>query len=349
MANEEHLAKLSEGVKAWNQWRSDNPDTRPYLDNADLAGVHLLRVNLADANLSKAILSNAILANAILADANLSRARIARAYLGGANLFRANLTGANLFEADLSGTNLGSVDFRGANLLSANLTGADLSEANLNRVDFGGADLRRVDLSGANLELARLVDVRMGNCTLTGAKLWQAQTEGWDIRGAKCEYAFWDRKGHERTDYAEGEFERLHASKARLEIEYKNGLDPAEFVTLPFLIRYLETQHEGCVLRLKGVGDAPGGGAKATVVIEEPGVDDVDTLLKDLEREVGELRKVTQQAIDVRNLATDLLPEYQGVFCKRPVTLQQFITVNIGDATKVNVGNLETDFDRDDS
>ena len=28
MANPEHLAKLEEGVEAWNKWREENPDIR---------------------------------------------------------------------------------------------------------------------------------------------------------------------------------------------------------------------------------------------------------------------------------------------------------------------------------
>ena len=39
MANPEHLAKLKEGVEAWNQWRRDFPDVRPFLNGADLRGV----------------------------------------------------------------------------------------------------------------------------------------------------------------------------------------------------------------------------------------------------------------------------------------------------------------------
>ncbi|MGA2411123.1 MAG: hypothetical protein ABSG46_12140 [Candidatus Binataceae bacterium] len=29
MANPEHLAKLKEGVEAWNQWREENPEILP--------------------------------------------------------------------------------------------------------------------------------------------------------------------------------------------------------------------------------------------------------------------------------------------------------------------------------
>lgn len=30
MANPEHLAILKQGVKAWNRWRSENPDLSPF-------------------------------------------------------------------------------------------------------------------------------------------------------------------------------------------------------------------------------------------------------------------------------------------------------------------------------
>jgi hypothetical protein len=39
MANPEHLAKLKEGVEAWNRWRKEFPDVRPFLNGADLRGV----------------------------------------------------------------------------------------------------------------------------------------------------------------------------------------------------------------------------------------------------------------------------------------------------------------------
>jgi hypothetical protein len=36
MANEEHLARLKEGVEAWKQWREANRDIRPDLTGANL-------------------------------------------------------------------------------------------------------------------------------------------------------------------------------------------------------------------------------------------------------------------------------------------------------------------------
>ena len=60
MANPEHLAKLEEGVEAWNKWREENPDIRePDLREAILRGAYLTGAILSGANLSRAYLSGA--------------------------------------------------------------------------------------------------------------------------------------------------------------------------------------------------------------------------------------------------------------------------------------------------
>ena len=94
MANKEHLAKLQEGVEAWNAWRAQNPDIQP-----DLRGVNLVGVNLGGSDLS---------------GANLTKADLRRADLIWVNFWGADLVGATLFRADLTG-----VDLRGANLTRA--------------------------------------------------------------------------------------------------------------------------------------------------------------------------------------------------------------------------------------
>ena len=38
MANKEHLTILKQGADAWNQWRDENPEIRPALDQVDLSG-----------------------------------------------------------------------------------------------------------------------------------------------------------------------------------------------------------------------------------------------------------------------------------------------------------------------
>ena len=41
VANEEHLAKLREGVEAWNTWREASPGVRPDLSEAKLSAPNL--------------------------------------------------------------------------------------------------------------------------------------------------------------------------------------------------------------------------------------------------------------------------------------------------------------------
>ncbi len=142
MANEEQLAILKKGVKAWNKWHWSNPTIQIDLSGAILHGETLREVDLVGANLSRVDLSNADLASA-------------------------NLFGANLRDADLHDADLNYVDFSGADLSDANLSGANLSSANLrdshlSNANLNGADLYRATLSGADLSHAALTDARCG-------------------------------------------------------------------------------------------------------------------------------------------------------------------------------------------
>jgi uncharacterized protein YjbI with pentapeptide repeats len=96
MANSEHLAKLEEGVDAWNDWRKANPGIVPDLNGADLIGADLSRVDLDGADLGMA---------------NAGNARLGGAGLGGADLIWADLRGADLQGADLSGASIGYTTF----------------------------------------------------------------------------------------------------------------------------------------------------------------------------------------------------------------------------------------------
>jgi Pentapeptide repeats (8 copies) len=124
MANSEHLEILKRSVEQWNHWRTEHPEIKPDLLNAnlsgaDLSGVDLSGVDLSGADLSGADLSRAILIEAILSEANLS----------GADLREARLSGADLSEAKLRWVDLRKVTLSGVNLSGADLSGADLSGA----------------------------------------------------------------------------------------------------------------------------------------------------------------------------------------------------------------------------
>jgi uncharacterized protein YjbI with pentapeptide repeats len=133
MANPEHVAKLTEGVEAWNKWRAANPKVVPDLSNAiigeDFTGPHLPSVNLSSANLAGAWLSRIQFYGADFASADLTGAR-----LGACNLRAANLTMSDLTEANLSA----------ANLTIATLAGANFDRAICGNTIFGDNDLSEV-------------------------------------------------------------------------------------------------------------------------------------------------------------------------------------------------------------
>lgn len=180
MANDEHLAILTQGVEVWNKWREENPDIIPDLSETDLYQADLSKANLTAANLHEADLMGADLIKANLSEVNLS----------GANLIWADLTWANLSRANLCNAELCGANLRGANLSSANLCDAWLREAEVTNAIFY-------------------------NATLTGAfiKNWVVNS-GTNLDGIICEYVYLGENETERRpingNLAPGEFTSLY-------------------------------------------------------------------------------------------------------------------------------------------
>jgi uncharacterized protein YjbI with pentapeptide repeats len=112
MANKAHLARLQQGVWAWNEWLDQHPQIRPNLTGADLRGTDLSMMDLSAAYLSRA---------------DLSRAHLAEADLGGADLTEAHLAGVDLTRVDLTRGDLSGTDFSGAPSQSTVFGNVDLS------------------------------------------------------------------------------------------------------------------------------------------------------------------------------------------------------------------------------
>jgi hypothetical protein len=164
MANPEHLAKLKEGVEAWNKWRAGRPALEDLdLRDADLAGrrlrwanlsfVNFLGANLRGADLRCSFLTMAILEGANLRGADISAAISHEASFRGADLTEASLHGSAVTEsrldsANLSGANLAYSDLRQTVLAGANLTGASLESTNLSLADLGGSVLCLARIGG---------------------------------------------------------------------------------------------------------------------------------------------------------------------------------------------------------
>ena len=165
MANAEHLAKLKEGVKAWNEWKTGNTTVVP-----DLRKLGLRKANLRGADLEGAYLTGASLSGASLFRADLSRADIGGADLRKANLGGADLRGSNLCGADIRDANLMRADLREADLAGANLSDTSLRAANLSGSDLRRANLSRAKLSGANFDQAKIGWTTFGNDDLSEIK-----------------------------------------------------------------------------------------------------------------------------------------------------------------------------------
>ncbi len=176
MANPEHVEKIQEGVKAWNEWRDENPNLAGDLSGADihdldLVGANFRQSNLIEANLCRAYVSGANLRQAVLRAANLIRADLRQADLSSADLRQANLSRADISRADLAGAYLETANLRWSDLsrstlVGANLVMADLGEANLVGANLATADLRQSTLIGANLTAANLAMADLSDSTV---------------------------------------------------------------------------------------------------------------------------------------------------------------------------------------
>jgi len=236
MASPEHLAKLKEGVEAWNRWRAENSDVVPDLRQVDLRDAKLHNANLYEADLSQADLSLADLSGANLLGttlvganlggtnllgaslniANLGRANLSRANLGAADLCRADFYKANLGAADLHEAHLFQADLGVANLREANLRGADLREAVLREADLRGTDLRTADLDLANLSLANLGDANLGLANLSRANLSDSNFSGANLGGANLGAAKLRQANLPDADLREANLSAADLSKANL-------------------------------------------------------------------------------------------------------------------------------------
>lgn len=129
MANEEQLAILKQGVKAWNEWRERNPDVEISLFEANLTGA-----NLKGVDLTRAYLRNADLTGAILTNANFTGANLIGAYLRNADLTKAVFARADLRQVNLQLSHLVRTVLTGSNL-----SGAWIGETFMVDLDLGDA------------------------------------------------------------------------------------------------------------------------------------------------------------------------------------------------------------------
>lgn len=176
VADAKLLDILSQGVRAWNEWRLNESPSKMDLSKANLAGRSLIQANFSGATLSGADLSRADLRGAKFEGANLVAARLQnallyQAWMRGTNLNGASLEQAILSEAHLSRANLRLAFLNGAHLNGANLADADLSEADLRYASVVGADFRGAMLS---------------RCKIYGLSAWAVKVDEGTVQEDLC-------------------------------------------------------------------------------------------------------------------------------------------------------------------
>lgn len=148
MANPEHVEILSKGIKDWNKWREENPNTFPdlsaqNLDNKEL-GSYMDKKRNARGSIEYAEVITPNFDNV-----NFNYSYLSGVSLSGANLRGASFEGAKLRGVDFANTYLEHASFRRTFLYSINFFGArldltDFNEARLEYCSFGNNDLSRV-------------------------------------------------------------------------------------------------------------------------------------------------------------------------------------------------------------
>lgn len=188
MANPEHLAILKQGIKAWNEWRTQTPDVKPDLSGVALCSedcgnsqvhdpdpaVALGSTGFYSPDFSGADFRNANLCKASLMGSCLVEVDFSHAALGGANLRRANLHKANLSYANLYAAQLDAAYMTYARLIATGLSAANLSLAALDHANLRGANFFTANLNAASLSGAMLDDAYFGETSIANIDLSEA-------------------------------------------------------------------------------------------------------------------------------------------------------------------------------
>jgi hypothetical protein len=161
MANPEHLARLKEGVAAWNGWRISCPDLIPDLSGADLSNSELPGAYFGRADLTRAILAQGNLTEANFTGARLTAADFTETELLSANFVRAHAEAASFVGASLKSVRLDGAFLKGTNFTKTILGGTVLSHADLVSANFTAADLNTIEMIGTKLEGTIFIRARM--------------------------------------------------------------------------------------------------------------------------------------------------------------------------------------------
>ncbi|MEH2047685.1 pentapeptide repeat-containing protein [Nostoc sp.] len=202
MANKIHINKLAEGVTAWNDWRSANPNI-----DVDLSGVYLVHeVSIRNKKKAWRLLASLIslLITLFLLHTNFTNNLIY--FFEHNQLFKVNLSSAEfilyiiirfslffiIMFTVFPGLELMLNSSKGKlNLININMKKVNLYRADLEGVDLRYADLRYADLRNSNLNYLEAIgtDFSYANFTGTCISNWNIDSST-NLNNVKCDYIY---------------------------------------------------------------------------------------------------------------------------------------------------------------
>lgn len=207
MIKPKHINILEQGVDYWNNWREQNPQVAPNLNDTDFRNL-----KLDGANLSETLLIRSKLDNLQLERINLSRANLYKAKMVGCNLKYADLTSTNIAEAnlnnaDLTGANLSNSIAHKVNFTKSNLSGTNMKETDLRGSQFIETNIKRGYLVSANCYRTYFKNAILENCDLREVSLKYAKLEKTNLQAANLTWTVFLRTTLDEVDFKDS---RMH-------------------------------------------------------------------------------------------------------------------------------------------
>lgn len=244
--------------------RFDKVDLR----GQDLQTLDLRRVSFRGANLSNQLLAKSDLSGSILDDCILTDSDLSFANLHETSLVNVNLSNTTLTETRFTQANLSNAIFTSNSLYSLNFEGAKLENC-----DFRQSTLKHCNFSKADI---------------TGCMFWEINAIDWTLTNVKCNYAYWDEQGRQKTYYGSYDFERMYSDVLTLQLKYPFRMSVSEIATLPIFIEHLQASQWGTSIRLKSIKD-DAGGSLVTLSIDENSAYQPSELRSSLQQEADSI------------------------------------------------------------
>jgi Pentapeptide repeats (8 copies) len=167
------------GVRKWNQWRLENPHTRPCLRDFSLGGFNLSGIQLQGVNMAGARFESLVLSAASLTAANMNDMQA----------IKCRFTATRMEGAVMQRCSFRECDFSSAKMRLSIMIGGQFINCN-----FTNTDLRYCVLLGTN----------MTGCNLAGARMFAALTDGAVIEESERAKAVWEEKSKPRQYWDRG-------------------------------------------------------------------------------------------------------------------------------------------------